>query len=84
MGENTEMTAKDVIEYMQKFPEDARMAIIVINMHREKKVCYTEREAVFVEDSDMPALIINIDDTKTDDIAQEVDECAAGEDESAG
>jgi hypothetical protein len=72
MNAEEKMTAGQVIEYMKAFPEDAVLGVIAIDTHQEEKVCFLERDVIFIADSDTPAMTVNIDRAKTEDITSEV------------
>ena len=72
MNAEEKMTAGQVIEYMKAFPEDAVLGVTAIDVHQEEKVCFPERDVIFITDSDTPAMIVNIDRAKTEDITSEV------------
>ena len=72
MNAEEKMTAGQVIEYMKAFPEDAVLGVIAIGVHQEEKVRFPERDVIFITDSDTPAMIVNIDRAKTEDITSEV------------
>lgn len=72
MNQEEKMTARDVIEYMSAFPEDAELGVVVVDTHQEEKVCFPLRDVIFITDSPQPAMIINIDRGETEDITREV------------
>lgn len=72
MNQEEKMMARDVIGYMSAFPEDAELAVVVVDTHQEEKVCFPLRDAIFITDSPQPVMIINIDRGETEDITREV------------
>lgn len=72
--EDRSITAGELIKYLQNFPEDSDVDIVVVDTHGEKKIGFTSKEVVFVTDMDNPMLFINIDRNDTLDITKEFDE----------
>jgi len=81
MNKDERMTAAQVIGYMKTFPPDARLGVIAIDTHQEQKVCFPERDVIFITDSDAPAMIVNIDCSEIEDITEEVIESEESEEE---
>ena len=58
--EDTRITAAEMIDYLQRFPQDKPVAIITVDCTREKKVCFNDKEVIFVTDEEQPVIMINI------------------------
>ncbi len=68
--EDRKITAREMIEYLQTFPEDSDVSIIVVDVHQEKKIGFMNKEIFLITDTDNAAVLINIDRNETTDITK--------------
>lgn len=73
---DTRITAAEMIDYLKEFPQDKPVAIVTVDCTGEKKVCFDDKEMIFVIDAAQPAIIININTSRTVDISREHEEAS--------
>lgn len=76
-NKNVGITAAEMIDYLQRFPKDANVAIVTIDCHKEQKVAFDDKKVIFIADSEQPAIVININTSQTVDITREHEEACA-------
>ena len=65
---------KDVLEYLQGFPEDSNIQIIVLDCHQERKYGFQIDKLSLITDEGYPMMFLDIDSQNPEDVTREEDE----------
>ena len=68
------VTAKEMIEYLQSFPPESEIKILVIDTHGERKFAFGIENLMMITDDEMPIVILDIDRNDAKDITKETEE----------
>lgn len=66
--------AKELIEYLQGFPEDSEVQIIVLDCHEERKYAFPIDRLSLITDEEEPMMFLDIDSKDPRDVTREEDE----------
>ena len=67
------MKTKELIEYLQGFPEESEVSLPVIDTKQERKYAFPVEEVVVITDDDHPVIFVRIDKESQKDITKEVE-----------
>lgn len=72
--EDRKITAGEMIEYLQSFPEDSEFRINVIDCHQERKYGFPIDRVALITDEDYPVMFLDINAEQAVDITRKEDE----------
>ena len=62
---------KELAEYLQGFPEDTEVQIIVIDCHHERKYAFPISRLALITDEEEPMMFLDIDSKDPRDVTRE-------------
>lgn len=65
MEQNEKITIKDLKDYLEKFNENDNVSLIVVDSN--KRLHYKAREIFFISDTSIPAIVYDINESKSFD-----------------